>query len=147
MEQQQFKTIINASREIVWDVLWDDASYPLWTSIFSAGSVAKTDWKQGSKVLFLSGEGEGMVSIIAEKKPNEFMSFKHLGTVKDGVEDLDSEETQAWSGSLENYTLKAIDGKTELTVDMDITEEYMDYFREIWPKALEKVKELAEARG
>lgn len=34
------------------------------------------------------------------------MSFKHLGTVKNGVEDFESEESRKWSGALENYHLK-----------------------------------------
>jgi len=51
---------------------------------FAAGSYAKTDnWKEGSKVLFLDGKGQGMVSTVAKNKPNEYMSFKHLGEVKD----------------------------------------------------------------
>ena len=45
---------------------------------------------------------------------------------------------------MENYTLKNVNGKTELNVDMDIAEQYKDYFITTWPKALEKVKELAE---
>ena len=29
-------------------------------------------------------------------------------------------------------------------VDMDVTDEYKDYFKETWPKALDKLKQLAE---
>jgi len=144
MEKQEFKITINTPRENVWKVLWDDATYRQWTAVFHEGSYVETDWKEGSKALFLSPEGEGMVSTIAANKPNEFMSIKHLGTVKNGVEDLDSEETRKWSGAMENYTLKTVDGNTELTVETDITEEYKDYFQQTWPKALEKVKALAE---
>jgi hypothetical protein len=85
-----------------------------------------------------------MVSVIAENIPNEFMRFKHLGEVKDGVEDTKSEKVSQWTGSLENYTLKTVNEKTELTIDMGITHEYMDYFLKTWPLALDKVKELAE---
>jgi hypothetical protein len=45
---------------------------------------------------------------------------------------------------MENYTLTDENGKTRLAVDMDITDEYKDYFLKTWPVALEKVKELAE---
>jgi hypothetical protein len=144
METKEFKISINAPREKVWDVLWNDASYRAWTSVFAEGSHAETDWKKGSKVLFLDNKGRGMVSVIAEKIPNEFMSFRHLGEVKDGVEDTSSERVSQWSGALENYSLKTLNGKTELIVDMNITDEFMDYFLNTWPKALDKVKELAE---
>ena len=144
MEKHEFKTTVNAPREKVWNILWDDGSYRQWASAFAEGSTAETDWKEGSKVLFTDGKGQGMVSMIASKKPNEYMSFKHLGFVLNGVEDTQSEKVKEWAGAMENYTLKEVDGKTELTVDMDINDEYKDYFLKTWPLALEKVKELAE---
>ena len=144
MEKKEFKTTINAPREKVWNILWGNITYPEWTSVFAEGSRAETDWKKGSKVLFLDGKGEGMVSTIAENKPNEFMSIKHLGFVKNGVEDTNSEKVKEWAGALENYILKTINGKTELIVDMDITDEYKDYFEKTWPNALKKLKEMAE---
>ena len=144
MEKQKFKIEIDAPREKVWKTLWGNDSYPAWTSAFSEGSHVETDWKKGSKALFLDGKNEGMVSTIAENKPNEFMSIKHLGMIKNGVEDMTSEKTKEWAGSLENYSLRTVKGKTELTVDMDVTDEYKDYFQKTWPKALDKLKELAE---
>jgi hypothetical protein len=85
-----------------------------------------------------------MVSRIDDLVPNEFMSFQHLGEVKNGVEDTTSERVQQWSGGRENYTLQNADGKTELTVDLDMVEEFKDYFTGTFPKALAKVKELSE---
>ncbi|MGA0556976.1 SRPBCC family protein [Larkinella sp. VNQ87] len=144
MEKQTFSIAIDAPRETVWNILWSDVTYPQWTAAFSEGSRAETDWQEGSKVFFLGKENEGMVAIIATKVPNEFMSFKHIGTVNKGVEDFESEQSREWAGSLENYTLKTVDGKTELTVEMDIADEYKDDFVKTWPLALKKVKELAE---
>lgn len=142
MERQKFSVTIDAPRETVWDILWNDETYREWTSVFSEGSRTQTDWKQGSKVLFLDGKGDGMVSTIAVKKAPEFMSFKHLGEIHNGVEDLNAK----WSGAMENYTLREVDGKTELTIDMDITEEFKDYFLDTWPRALEKLKSIADKR-
>lgn len=146
MEKMNFSISINAPKEKVWKVLWEDASYRKWTSAFMEGSYAETDnWKEGSKVLFLDGKGSGMVSMIAANKPNEYMSFKHIGIVKNGEEDLSSDEVKGWAGAHENYTLRQTNGTTELSVDMDISEEYKKYFTETWPRALDKLKELAEA--
>lgn len=144
MEKLQFFTKINAPKEVVWKTLWDDATYRKWTSAFSESSHAVTDWKEGSKVLFLDGKDDGMVSKIETNRPNEFMSFKHMGEVKNGVEDTDSDKVKAWAGALENYTLKEADGGTELLVEMDINEEYKEMFMKMFPKALEQVKLLSE---
>jgi hypothetical protein len=144
MEKQHYEISINAPREKVWKVLWGNDTYRAWTAAFSEGSHAETDWKKGSKVLFLDGKGQGMVSTIAENIPNEYMSFEHLGEVIGGVEDTESEKVKQWSGAHENYTLKSVNGKTQLSVDMDINDEFKDYFEKTFPIALNKVKELAE---
>lgn len=145
MEKHQFEVSINAPREKVWKVLWDRDSYRTWTKAFSEGSDVQTDdWKKGTKVLFGDGSGSGMVSKVAENIPNEYMSFEHLGEMKDGVEDTTSEKVKQWAGAHENYTLKTVDGKTQLTVEMDINADFKDYFQKTFPVALSKVKELAE---
>lgn len=146
MEKMKFSIHINAPKEKVWQTLWNDASYRKWTSAFMEGSHAITDnWKVGSKVLFMDPKGNGMVSTVAVNKPNEFMSFKHLGEVKNGVEDTTSDKIKGWAGAMENYTLKGNNGKTELLVEMDVNDDFKDYFVNTWPKALDKLKESAEA--
>ncbi|MEJ7627894.1 MAG: SRPBCC domain-containing protein [Ferruginibacter sp.] len=144
MKKTNFKIDINASKEKVWNVLWNDDTYTQWTAPFGEGSYAQTDWKEGSKVLFLSSNGEGMNSTIVKKTPNEFMSFKHLGMIKDGIEMPLDDKTREWSGAMENYILNEKGGGTELVVEMDIAENFEKYFTDTFPKALEKVKELAE---
>lgn len=147
METKEFTITIDAPREKVWDTLWNDTTYREWTSVFAEGSWAQTDWKKGSKVLFLDGKNMGMVSVIAENRPYEYMSFKHLGSVVDGVEDLESAQVKEWAGATENYTLQTVDGKTKLTVDMSlkgISENMQNYFFNTWPQALAKLKALAE---
>jgi uncharacterized protein YndB with AHSA1/START domain len=146
MNRVTFSITINAPKEKIWKVMLDDSTYREWSSAFQEGSYAVTDWKEGSKALFLTPEGSGMVSRIVGHRPNEFLSIKHLGTVKNGVEDTDSEKSKEWTNALENYTLREQDGKSTLTVEMDVTEEYRSYFEETWPKALGKLKEISERR-
>ncbi len=144
MEKLNFSTSIHAPKEKVWAVLWGKESYPKWTSVFAEGSDVITDWQEGSKVLFVSGGGDGMVSRIAEKRPNEFMSFEHVGMIKNNVEDTESEEVKQWAGARESYTLREEKGETRLSIDMDITDDFKDYMVNTWPKALDQVKELSE---
>ncbi len=145
----EFKITINAPKEKVWNTLWEDESYRAWTAVFAEGSRAETDWKKGSKVLFLDGNGSGMVALVADAIPNQFMSIKHMGSVENGVEDTESEEVKKWAGSFENYTLHDLDGQTELHVEMggaNLPDEMENQFKEMWPKALQKLKALAEEK-
>lgn len=145
MEKLNFSTNIHASKEKVWQTLWDDATYRKWTSAFNETSYAVTDdWKEGTKVLFLDGSGAGMVSMVAANRAPDFMSFKHLGEVKDGVEDTTSDRVKAWSGAFENYTLIESDGNTTVNIEMDINNEFKDMFLQMWPRALEKLKQITE---
>lgn len=148
MDKLNFSIIINATKEKVWNTMLEDKTYRIWTEAFSKGSHYIGDWSKGSKILFLgpneNGEMGGMVSRIKENKLYEYISIEHLGVVENGKEDTTSDAVKQWAGSLENYTFKNKDGKTELLVDMDINDEYKEMFECMWPAALKKLKELAE---
>ena len=148
MQKLNFSIIINASKEKVWNTMLEDKTYRIWTEVFSKGSHFIGDWSKGSKILFLgpneNGEMGGMVSRIKENKLYEYISIEHLGMVQNGQEDTTSDAVKQWAGSLENYTFKNKDGKTELLVDTDINDEYKEMFEGMWPKALQKLKEISE---
>ncbi|MBW8244001.1 SRPBCC domain-containing protein [Muricauda oceani] len=145
MEIQKFKITIEAAPEIVWKILWNDNTYRQWAAVFAEGSMAKTDWKEGSKAYFIGPDGRGMVSRIKKNVLNQRMTIEHLGVVEGGIENFESKEAKKWAGAGEEYTLEEIDGSTQLRVEMEMLEEYKDLFEEAWPKALEKIKELAES--
>jgi hypothetical protein len=149
MQKRHYSILINAPKHKVWHSMLDDKPYREWTKAFNEGSYYKGSWEQGSKILFLgpdpkTGEESGMVSRIAENKPYEFISIEHLGIVQNGVEDTTSETARAWAPAYENYTFNDKDGATEVLVDIDIEDEHVQMFNEMWPEALRKLKELAE---
>jgi uncharacterized protein YndB with AHSA1/START domain len=145
MKRLNYTIQINAPKAKVWETLFNDATYREWTSVFGAGSHAITDWKEGSKAQFLGGDGSGgMYSRIEKVIPNELMEIKHLGEIKDGQEQPSDPSTHSWYGAMENYHLKETNGVTDLKVELDTEESHKEYFRNTYPKALEKVKEIAE---
>jgi uncharacterized protein YndB with AHSA1/START domain len=144
MKKLEFSLDIRAPREKIWKILWEDATYRQWTSVFSEGSYAKTDWKEGSKVLFLGPDGGGMHSTIARHVPNAVMAFRHEGELKNGQEQPPGEGAESWMGAMETYTLQEMGNSSRLSVEMDTTEGHEDYFQKTFPQALQKVKELAE---
>ncbi len=151
MQTLHFKTHINASPEKVLSTMLDKESYKIWTLPFNeGGSWYEGEITEGSKIHFLGPNPEkpesigGMVSIVEKYIPNEFISFKHIGEINDGVEDIESERVQKWAGSHENYTVIEKDGGTELTIELMVIDEFIPYMNEAWPKALEALKTLVE---
>ncbi len=136
-----FNTTINASKEKVWDVLWDDASYRKWTTVFHEGSHAVSDWQEGGSILFLGPNWDGMFSMIVKKDDFHTMIFKHLGEIKNG-----EKIPKQWGASTESYFMDEKDGVTTLKVELNMeAEEWFEtYFNSTFPKALEVVKKLAE---
>lgn len=140
MPRLNFNIQINASKEKVWNKLWSDEGYRSWTSVFTQGSYAESDWKEGSEIKFLSPDGSGMYGIIKNKVELVQMKFQHLGEIKNGIK-----EPKDWAGATEDYTLTENNGITDLKVEMDMTDEFVDYFNNIFPTALLRVKEISEA--
>lgn len=141
---------INASKEKVWNTMLGDSTYREWTKAFSPGSYYIGSWNEGSEIKFLgtdengNGEEGGMYSRIKENRLYEFISIEHLGIIKNGIIDTTSDEVKKWVPSFENYSFKEKDGSTEVSVEVDVDDEYKSMFDEMWPKALQSLKELSE---
>lgn len=146
MRTLTFSVDVDAPRQTVWETMLGDPTYRVWTAEFMPGGYFVGDWSEGSKMLFL-GPGEkgdtGIVSRIRTNRPLEHISIEHLGIVEDGREDTSSEEAKSWAG-FEKYSFKEVDGKTRVLVEMDVAEANSEMMESAWPKALGKLKELAE---
>ena len=148
MQTLHYSIQINAPKEKVWKTMLGDQTYREWTVAFMPGSYYQGSWDKGSKILFVApdenGKLSGMVSSIAENVPYKFISIEHHGVVNDGVEDTTGDEAKRWAGAHENYTFRETNGTTEVLIDTNSDDEFKDMFDEAWPKALQKLKELAE---
>src|ERR671913_157597 len=105
------------------------------------------------KSTYEKGEKGGMVSRIAENIPNQFISIQHYGLLKADNEITEGPEVDKWANGFENYTFEENNarpddpvgrGTTTVTVDLDTTEDFLDYMNQTYPKALDKLKELCE---
>lgn len=147
MKTLHFSAVINAPRQHVWEIMLGPDTFKLWAAEFAEGSYFEGAWDQGEKIRFLTPDGSGLTSMIAENRPYEFISIKHLGYIKDWTEDTESDGVRAWAPASENYTFSDADGATELKVDMDVTPDFEVYMGGSWPRALAKLKALCEAGG
>lgn len=151
MKKLQYKIDINAPVEKVYNTmlgLEEISTYEQWTAEFNPTSTYEGSWSKGTKMVFI-GSGEdgkrgGMVSEIADNIPNQMVSIRHYGILDGETEITEGPEVEQWAGGLENYYFVEYDGVTTVTVDVDVTEDHIDYFNETWPKALDKLRALVE---
>jgi hypothetical protein len=151
MKKLQFKVSINAHVTRIYDFMLginSKSTYEQWTSLFNPTSSYEGSWDKGKKILFIGvdekGEKGGMVSKIAENIPNHFVSIQHYGLLKADKEITEGPEVEKWANGFENYTFEENNGTTTVTVDLDTSEDFLDYMNQAYPKALDKLKELCE---
>lgn len=145
MKKLHFSIRIDAPRDRVWDAMLTKSSYEIWTTPFCEGSTFEGSWAEGGRMHFLAPGGDGMVSVIAVNRPHEYLSIRHIGVLKSGVEITESDEVKAWEGAHENYEFRSVGGRTEVHIEQDMLEEYEQFMSEAWSAALAKLKGLCEA--
>lgn len=144
MMNLRFSILIQAPKERVWSALFEDRTYRIWTAPFCEGSYFEGTWAQGERIRFLTPDKDGMVSLVAQCRPGEFLSLQHLGSIVKGVEDTQSEQARTWVSGFENYTLVPVGDGTEVRIDQDIPPQYEQFMRDAWPKALAALKGVCE---
>jgi len=148
-EALHFEKNINANAKKVFETMLDKKQFAVWTAEFNPEFHFIGSWEKGSKILFLGtdedGNMGGILSRIKENIPYKFISIEHLGLVQNGKEITSGPEIEGWAGGLENYTFKEENGKTLVSVDVDVNQEFKSYFLKTWPKALKKLKIICEA--
>lgn len=140
MKEMKFSIDIDASKEKVWKILWQDKTFREWADIIDPGTHLVGELKEGSEVQFISASGYGVTSLVEKLTVNEFLLLRHQADTQDSGS---QEREKEWTGGEESYKLTDKGGVTNLTVSFDVPLELQDYFIVNYPKALEKVKELA----
>lgn len=145
MEKLHFSIVIQASVEKVWDLMLAQESYRVWAGVFSAGSDYDGSWEKGARIKFVDGSGGGMLSEIADNQLHKFVAIRHFGEVNNGVEDTTSDRVKAWAPAYESYTFTEQGEATNLDVELDVPESFVQFMNDTWPEALKKLKALCEA--
>ena len=148
MEKLHFTVQIDAPAHAVWTTMLDDETYREWASAFNEGSHYEGSWDLGSEIRFLGPEEDGtisgMIGTVIENRPHELVTVEYSGDIMQGVERTGEEAL--FFGAQESYSFDESGGVTTVEVEVDTEEEYASMFDELWPAALARLKELAEAR-
>ena len=140
MKEYQFSVKINAPKEKVWSIMWNDNTFREWANYIDKGMYMVGEMKEGNNVHFVSPiNNYGVISKIEKLIPNEYIIFKHqvdtIGNIK-----RDNE----WSGGTESYELYFENGITTLINKTELPIEQIETFNTFVPLALNCIKELAE---
>ena len=142
MKEMQFSIEINATKERVWDTLWEDETFREWASIIDPETYMVGELKEGHEIQFISAaSGYGVTSRVERLVAGEFVQLRHRADTQDEGERAREEQ---WTGGAESFSLAEKDGTTTLSVALDVPPELEEVFAVSYPKALERVKVLAE---
>lgn len=141
MNELQFQVEINAPKQRVWDTLWQDKTFREWASIVDPGTHMVGELIEGNEVQFISGNGYGVTSLVKKLIPEEYLMLLHSADTQDAGE---QERDKQWTGGKEIYKLEELNNVTTLRFECDVPEELVTIMNDRYPKALRRVKELAE---
>ena len=148
MEKLHFNVNIKAPASKVFHAVTDDKLYREWTAEFNPSSYFEGSWGKGERIWFVGinkeGKREGMAASIVENIPNKQISIKHIGLVDGDKEITEGPLVDGWANAMEEYFLEEENGTTIFKVVIDCKEDFKDYFEKTWPKALDRLKEVAE---
>ena len=148
MKKLRYSAKINAPVGDVWTTMLSDSTYRKWTSAFNQGSYFQGDWAKGSEIRFLGpddgGSLGGMIAVVEENRPGEFISLRYVGQIVNGADDTTSDEAKEFIGTHENYSFSEDAGVTTVDVVLDSEDDFAAMFDEAWPVALAKLKEITE---
>ena len=129
----------------VWDCMFDPLAYRDWTRAFAEGSYYEGVWAAGSRVRFLDPQGFGMEAIVDECVLHERLSLRLVGEIRGGKPLTDSQLHS--EPAHERYVFNALPGgDTHLVIQLQSWDNgFTDFLQNTWPKALLRLKTLAEA--
>lgn len=144
MKEMQVAIQIKATKQRVWEVLWQDASFRMWAGVIDPGTYMVGVLKEGATVQFISAEGYGVTSLVAELELYECVLLQHRVDTQDyGTSVRDNQ----WSGGRERYTLTCKDGITTLKITVDIPKELEQVMISSYREALSYIKAMSESGG
>lgn len=136
-----FSIDIAADKTKIWKAIWEDKYYRDWASIFFEGSYYEAkNLNEGSKIMFLGPDQNGIYSLIQTHIPEEIIKFKHIASVTNGKLQAIDDESKKWTGANEIYSLKEGLNSISLQVEIDVLDEHVEFMSSKLPLALEKIK-------
>lgn len=139
---------IAATPERVWQTITGEDTYCQWTRVWAESSRFIGKWTQAAEIDFVDASGAGTRARLDIFDHPHAISFTHIAMLgPDRTPDTTSDLAQLWIGGTESFQLTANPAGTHLLVQIRVHEQLIpeDHEDDSWPKALDAIKQLAEA--
>lgn len=151
MKNIQNSIEINASKEKVWKVLWDDQTFRDWSGIIDEGTYMTGTLQEGNEINFIgNNDGDvryGVTSRVEKLIPGSHILLTRIADILVNKDGSIQKRDNQWTGSSESYDLTERDGKVILSNALDVPDELVGYFENKLPLVLERIKFLAESEN
>ena len=148
MERLVYTVSISASPPKIWEVLFSDSTFPIWSALFSEGNQAHGTWAEGTEIMILNRNREGVVYLVEINNPFQEMTLRQVGIFKDEQKHASDPEVLEFAGGHENYYIQQEENdedESTLRIEKDANAVQKTFFDSVFPRALEMVKSMAES--
>lgn len=130
---------IRASLKDIWDIVLNPDNQ--WGLAFGDGTITETDWKEGSPIIWKDTEGNiGANGMVEVHQPEEYLQLHYY-------DDLEPKPEATLGDYYEKIRLVRDKEENILSIEIGKTEKCdIPMFEEIWDKAINIIKELAEKK-
>ena len=132
------KSTIKASAEAVWKVLLDPNNK--WANSFGEGSLAQTDWNEGSPIIWtdLNG-GIGARGVVKKKIENSELVLRYYDEIEPKADETPGEYMEVFKID------SAPDGTVTLVAESGpLAKKYITSHSGMWDKAMEAIQKNSE---
>jgi len=145
MMDLNFAIHIAAPPARVWDCMFDPLAYRDWTRAFAEGSYFEGEWAAGRRLRFLDPQGFGMEAVVDVCESPQRLSLQLVGEIREGCPVPDSALHATPARETYRFTPQP-DGSTQLAVQLQAWDSgFLDFLKDTWPLALQRLKALAES--
>lgn len=138
MTNLQYKIILNNNVEYLFDKLFDEAFYNDWSKAFDAGSKIVGTVAQGEEILFADSDNNGMLATVSEYQVNKLIEFRFISEIMGGVHKKYEDDSY-----FERYKFTNLqDEMVMLDIELNIDDEYVELFEDLWAKAIVLIHDL-----
>ncbi len=139
MKKLYFEVDLNKGVEQVFNTLFTDEYYQIWTKPFNPDTAYTGEIKKGNEIFFYDSNGNGMKALVTEYISNKVIELSYLADVNNGVETKFSNSEQNY----ERYTFsESANNRTRLEVELLMPSEFEEFFSSAWSDAIALIKKL-----